>query len=177
MAGTGSSRTSRSTRTVVEVRAATASDEDGLAVLDRATWSPLSSPAPLPGERVKFFDEKTAPEDVLVAVEGGELAGYVRLGRGRLEASAHVAVVNGIAVDAARRRQGVGRALLEAVAAEARRRGARRLTLRVLASNEPARRLYEAAGFAVEGVLRGEFFLAGAYVDDLWMARELEQGS
>jgi ribosomal protein S18 acetylase RimI-like enzyme len=160
---------------VVDVRAATPSDEDALAALDRATWSWLSSPAPAPGEGRRFFDEKTKPEDVLVAVAGGEIAGYVRLGRATpLAASDHVATVNGIAVDPARRRQGVGRALIDAALAEAGRRGARRLTLRVLGSNEAARRLYEVAGFAVEGVLRGEFFLAGAYVDDVYMARELD---
>jgi ribosomal protein S18 acetylase RimI-like enzyme len=162
---------------VVDVRVAVASDEDALAALDRATWSWLSSPAPPPGEGWTFFGEKTKPEDVLVAVVGGEVAGYLRLGRPTpLAASDHVAMVTGIAVDPARRRQGVGRVLIDAAIAEARRRGARRLTLRVLGKNEPARRLYEAAGFAVEGVLRGEFFLAGAYVDDVFMAVELSGG-
>ena len=159
---------------MVEVRAATLSDEDALAALDRATWSWLSSPAPAPGEGWMFFDEKTKPEDVLVAVAGEEVAGYVRLGRATpLAASDHVAMVTGIAVDPARRRQGVGRSLIDAALAEARRRGARRLRLRVLGPNEAARRLYEAAGFTVEGVLREEFFLAGAYVDDVYMAHEL----
>ena len=36
--------------------------------------------------------------------------------------------------------------------------------------NERARRLYESAGFVVEGVLREEFFLEGRYVDDVLMA-------
>jgi RimJ/RimL family protein N-acetyltransferase len=43
----------------------------------------------------------------------------------------------------------------------------------VLETNTRARRLYEAAGFEVEGVLRDEFLLAGRYVDDLLMARDL----
>ncbi|HUY70782.1 MAG TPA: GNAT family N-acetyltransferase [Gaiellaceae bacterium] len=159
---------------MVDIRPATPSDEQALTELDRSTWSSLSSPAPAPGEGWRFFDEKTKPEDVLVATVGGEVAGYVRLGRATpLAASDHVAMVTGIAVDPARRRQGVGRALIDAALAEAGRRGARRLTLRVLGPNEAARRLYEAAGFAVEGVLREEFFLAGAYVDDVFMAREL----
>ena len=45
---------------------------------------------------------------------------------------------------------GAGRALVEAAVADARRRGARKLTLRVFAANAGARRLYEAAGFEVE---------------------------
>jgi ribosomal protein S18 acetylase RimI-like enzyme len=159
---------------VARVRAARASDEEALAAIDRATWSWLSSPGPAPGEDQPFFDERTDPTDVLVAVEHGEVAGYVRLGRAsRFASSDHVVTVNGIAVDPAWQQKGVGRALIDAAAAEARRRGARRLTLRVFAPNEAARRLYESAGFVVEGVLRGEFFLGGQYVDDISMALEL----
>ncbi|MYX40122.1 GNAT family N-acetyltransferase, partial [Streptomyces sp. SID89] len=63
------------------------------------------------------------------------------------------------------------RALLRAAREEARRQGARRITLRVLGHNTPARRLYESEGYAVEGVLPGEFLLEGAYVDDVLMGR------
>jgi ribosomal protein S18 acetylase RimI-like enzyme len=151
-------------------------DEDALAALDLATWNWLSSPAPKPepGSGWTFFDERTAPDDVLVALVEGEVAGYVKLIRAHpLAASEHVVKINGIAVDPGRRRGGVGRALLEAAVAEARARGARRLTLHVLAPNAAARRLYESAGFEVEGVQRGEFLLEGEYVDDVLMALDL----
>jgi ribosomal protein S18 acetylase RimI-like enzyme len=85
-------------------------------------------------------------------------------------------MVAGIAVSPERRRGGVGRALVDAAAAEAQARGARRLTLRVLGPNEGARRLYESAGFVVEGVQREEFLLDGAYVDDVLMALDLRAG-
>jgi len=142
-------------------------------VLDREAWTPFSSPGPL-DEAASFFDERTSHEDVLVAVLDGEVAGYVRLNRAsRFHSSDHVLTVNGIAVDPARQGRGVGRALIDAAIAEARRRHARRLTLRVFSPNERARRLYESAGFVVEGVLREEFFLDGRYVDDILMARVL----
>jgi len=64
--------------------------------------------------------------------------------------------------------------VLDAVVEEARARRCRRVTLRVLGHNAGARRLYETAGFAVEGILRGEFFLDGVYVDDVLMALELQ---
>jgi ribosomal protein S18 acetylase RimI-like enzyme len=67
----------------------------------------------------------------------------------------------------------VGRALLRAAREEARRQGARRITLRVLGHNTPARTLYESEGFVVEGILPGEFLLDGAYVDDVLMGRPL----
>jgi ribosomal protein S18 acetylase RimI-like enzyme len=159
---------------VLEVRSAASSDEESLAAIDRATWSWLTSPAPPPGKGWRFFDERTRPEDVLVALEDGEVAGYVRLAPvSPLESTSHVLQVNGIAVDPARQRRGVGRTLIDAAVGEARRRGARRLTLRVLGSNDGARRLYESAGFVSEGVLRAQFLLDGVYVDDVFMAFEL----
>ena len=160
----------------VETRPAEPLDEEALWRLDRANWSALSSPAPVPGPERPFFDEKTRPEDVLVAVVAGAIAGYVRLARKtKLAASDHVLAVKGIAVDPAYRRRGVGRALVDAAAREARTRGARRLTLHVLAHNEAAVALYESAGFVVEGVQREEFLLDGRYVDDVLMALDLSR--
>jgi ribosomal protein S18 acetylase RimI-like enzyme len=160
---------------VIEVRAPKPGDERALAALDRATWTTLTSPAPLPPEPdSRFFNEKIDIRDVLVAELDGQVAGYIRLGRVfPIAASDHVLMISGIAVDPAFQRRGVGRTLLDAAVAEARARGVRRLTLRVLAHNEAAVRLYEQGGFAVEGVLRGEFFLDGRYVDDLLMALDL----
>jgi RimJ/RimL family protein N-acetyltransferase len=160
----------------VEIRPADAADEAALAALDLATWTWLTSPAPRPdpGSGWTFFDERTSPPDVLVALVDGEIAGYVKLGRATpVAASDHVQMITGLTVGDEFRRRGVGRALLDAAILEARARGARRLTLRVLAPNEPARRLYESAGFVVEGVQRELFFLEGAYVDDVLMALEL----
>jgi len=142
--------------------------------IDRATWSTLTSPSPPPADGAPFFGTRTRPVDVLVAELGGAVAGYVAIRPPtELEASRHVQHVNGLAVDPALQGRGVGRALLEAAAAEAGRRGARRLTLRVLAPNVAARRLYESCGFVVEGVLSGEFHLDGRDVDDVLMARTL----
>jgi len=155
---------------VVEVRAAAAADEEALAVLDRAAWTPFSSPGPL-DEAEPFFNDRNPRDGVLVAVVDGEVAGYVRVQRAtRFRSSDHVLAVNGVAVDPARQGRGIGRALVDAAIVEARRRGARRLTLRVFSPNERARRLYKSAGFVVEGVLRDEFFLDGRYVDDVLMA-------
>jgi ribosomal protein S18 acetylase RimI-like enzyme len=158
----------------VEIRGAVPDDEEPLAGLDRAQWSTLTSPAPPPSPGQAFFGEGTAPEDVLVALVDDEVVGYVRLARAtRLPASDHVLQVRGLVVSSPLRRRGVGRALLAAAAAAARARGARRLTLRVLGHNDAARRLYESAGFVVEGILRGEFLLDGVWVDDVCMALDL----
>ncbi len=159
---------------MVTVRIARRDDERRLAALDRVTWSPAVAPAPLWPEDVDFF-EKDPPEDVLVAELDGAVVGYVRLRRPTaLPSHRHVLQVNGLAVDPAVQRRGLGRVLVAAAIEEARRRGARRLTVHVLATNHGARALYADCGFAVEGVRRGEFLLEGEYVDDVLMAVSLQ---
>ncbi|GGW21015.1 N-acetyltransferase [Streptomyces capoamus] len=157
------------------IRTARPADEEDLAVLDRATWSTLHAVAPRPQPPYPpFFDERHRPEDFLVAEAGGRLLGYIRLVPPTpLPSNAHVLAVQGFAVAEEARGRGVGRALIRAAVAEARRRGARRLTLRVLGHNTPARALYASEGFAVEGVLPQEFLIDGRYVDDVCMGRAL----
>ncbi|MFF7973822.1 GNAT family N-acetyltransferase [Streptomyces sp. NPDC007905] len=157
------------------IRIALPADEEELALLDRAAWSALHSvqPAPRP-PYPPFFDERHLPQDYLVAVLDRRVVGYIRLVRvSALPAHAHVRQIQGLVVSDEARGKGVGRALVRAAIEEARGRGARRLTLRVLGHNTPARALYESEGFVVEGVLPEEFLLEGKYVDDVVMGRFL----
>ena len=118
--------------------------------------------------------ERYGAANVLVAVDGDEVLGSLLLGPWTsLESSRHVLEVKGLAVDPARQGEGVGSALLDAAIARAREQGMRRLVLRVLSGNAPARRLYESRGFEVEGARREAFLLEGAYVDDLMMGLDL----
>lgn len=157
------------------IRMATLDDEEPLGRLDRATWSTLHAVQPRPEPPyAPFFDERHLPEDHLVAELDGRLVGYIRLRPPTaLACNAHVRQIQGLAVAEEARGHGVGRALVRAARDEARRQGARRIALRVLGHNVPARALYESEGFAVEGVLPGEFLLDGAYVDDVLMGRAL----
>ncbi|MFG2596717.1 GNAT family N-acetyltransferase [Streptomyces sp. NPDC048462] len=162
------------------VRLSAASDEAALGELDRATWSTLHAVSPRPQPPyAPFFDDAHRPLDFLVAevrdaAGGTRLAGYTRLVPPTpLACNAHVRQIQGLAVADWARGRGIARALLRAATAAARDQGANRMTLRVLGHNAPARALYESEGFAVEGVLPGEFFLAGRYVDDVLMGRSL----
>ncbi|MFF9805469.1 GNAT family N-acetyltransferase [Streptomyces coeruleorubidus] len=159
----------------LRIRTAVPDDGEGLALLDRLAWSHLHAVTPRPQPPYPpFFSERHTPEDCLVAELGDRLAGYLRLGFPTpAEANRHVRQIQGLAVSEEARGRGVGRALVRAAVDEARRRGARRLTLRVLAHNTPARGLYEAEGFMVEGILPEEFLLDGTYVDDVLMGRSL----
>jgi [ribosomal protein S18]-alanine N-acetyltransferase len=88
----------------------------------------------------------------LVAQIGGALVGYA----GLLTAGT-TADVQTIAVAERSQRDGVGALLLEALVAEARRRGCEALLLEVRAANEPALALYRKFGFAELGVRRGYY--------------------
>ncbi|MCQ9185741.1 GNAT family N-acetyltransferase [Streptomyces sp. IBSBF 2953] len=157
----------------LRIRAALPDDEEALAAVDRVTWSPLHAVMPRPQPPYDpFFDERHVPGDYLVAALDGRAVGYLRLvAPTSLACNAHVRQIQGLAVLDEARGRGVARALLRAAVEETRRQGARRLTLRVLGHNAPARGLYESEGFVVEGVLPEEFLLDGKYVDDVFMGR------
>jgi ribosomal-protein-alanine N-acetyltransferase len=98
-----------------------------------------------------------------------EAAGFV-LGRVILDEAELLT----LAVDPAARRQGAGRRLLAAFAAEAAARGATRVFLEVASGNMAARALYAGAGWAEAGRRRGYYQGAGGAADDaLILARAL----
>lgn len=71
-----------------------------------------------------------------------------------------------LAVDPARRRQGLGRTLLRDFEAEAQRRGAERAFLEVAASNRAAARLYQASGYRQTGVRKRYYRLSGGQAEN-----------
>jgi ribosomal protein S18 acetylase RimI-like enzyme len=87
---------------------------------------------------------------VLVAELEGRVVGYAYAG---LEGTDYMALrgpagaLYDIVVDPARRRGGIGRALLEAAVAELRARGAPQVVLSTAEGNVAAQRLFRASGF------------------------------
>ncbi|MFG2694198.1 GNAT family N-acetyltransferase [Kitasatospora sp. NPDC051984] len=156
------------------IRPAAEQDEQAIRALDHATWSTLSEVAPKGAADAPVFDQQHPPEQYLLAELDGHIVGYIRqLQEIPLASSAHVRQIQGLAVHPEARGRGIGDALITAACDAARTAGARRMTLRVLSHNAPARRLYERNGFQVLGVLPEHFLLDGAYVDDVWMGRAL----
>jgi len=150
------------------IRPARVDDAVAIAALDDVTWSFDVTPSPR-------SSVPSSIDGMLVAEDGGEIVGYVAVGRAtRLESNRHVADIRGLAVAPDHQGRGLGRALVQAALDAARERGARKVTLRVLGPNTAARALYESCGFVVEGVRRDEFFLDGRYVDDVLMALPLD---
>ena len=152
------------------IRPATEADAPALRALDDEIWSYLHSPVPR-------SDTPFDTAGVLVDERDGEVAGYVKIGDlWPIDSVRHVRELKGLAVGPRFRGQGVARALIAAAIEHARAAGARKLTLRVLGHNKPARDLYASCGFEVEGNLRGLFLLGGDYVDDILMSIDLTGG-
>jgi ribosomal protein S18 acetylase RimI-like enzyme len=160
------------------VRNGRAADAADMAAIDTIAWSPRSGfPSVYSSRRRSYFGPDRLPDTYLVAEVGQAVAGFLRLATPTpLPENAHVLEVSALAVHPDYRRSGVGSALLSAAVQHGRSRGARKLSLRVLDTNEAAVALYERNGFQREGVLRAEFIIDGAYVDDVIMARYLDPG-
>jgi L-phenylalanine/L-methionine N-acetyltransferase len=110
---------------------------------------------------------------VLVAeAEDGRVVGRLSIARDQHPSSRHVADV-GLMVDAAYRRRGIGRALLEAAVEWARTAEIRKLELHVFPWNEAAIRLYEEFGFVREGLRKGHYRQGDEYVDAILMAYDV----
>ena len=99
-----------------------------------------------------FWNELANGNFYLVAEADGRIVGYAGLSVADSEAW-----VQNIAVRRESQRHGIGRRLLEALLAEAARRGTPTVLLEVAIDNEPAQRLYAEYGFDTVGVRRGYY--------------------
>jgi ribosomal-protein-alanine N-acetyltransferase len=133
----------------VRLRSMTVADLDVLVPLEQMmfgaeAWSRTSYLEELSDTELRYY---------LVAESAqGEL-----LGDAGLLAIAETAQILTIGVLPAARRAGVGRLLVRAMVAEARRRHAEEVLLEVRVDNVAARALYEAEGFVVIGQRRGYY--------------------
>lgn len=118
----------------------------------------LALEARFPGDRLsprQFRHHLRNPRACLrVLACGSELAGYALLLRRQ---GSRLARLYSIAIDPARRGQGLGARLLRDIEVQARRGGASALRLEVRFDNAAAIRLYEAAGYRRFGQRQGYY--------------------
>jgi RimJ/RimL family protein N-acetyltransferase len=158
----------------VTLRARTPEDVDVLFRLaaDLATWEERGPSSPAPLTRAEY-DAKLAhdaedPDAVRFVVEAGGVAvGSVGLFASD-ELARHAEI--GIALVPEARGRGIGTAAIAQMVEFAFvRRNLRRLHLQAIASNLGAIRVYEKAGFVVEGHQREHAWVRGAYEDIVLM--------
>lgn len=102
--------------------------------------------------------------EVLVALEA---AGSDVLGHLQLVGDGEALEIKSMAVIAARRGEGIGRALVEAAIAGCRARGAWRLTVSTAAADTGNLRFYQRQGFRMLRIVRDAFGPATGYAADL----------
>jgi ribosomal protein S18 acetylase RimI-like enzyme len=173
--------------TAVTVRPLGAADLDAYKALRDKTLEafPLAFTSDAPTERGKPAQaylarlgpasaDETGGHFTLGAWTQGDLIGAISCERESRIKVAHTAHIVGMMVGGAQQGRGVGRNLLDACIARARRTsGLELLTLSVTDGNTPAIRLYERLGFVRYGRLPRAICVAGAYHAKLHMVLDL----
>ncbi|MGA8382328.1 MAG: GNAT family N-acetyltransferase [Stellaceae bacterium] len=126
-------------------------------------------------EPLSWFAERLGGATVFGGFDGPDLLGIVGFFIKRGAKEGHKGVLWGMYVRATARKTGLGRRLAEAVIDHARER-VEILQLRVVAGNEPARRLYARLGFVEYGIEKNSLKQDGRYWDEVLMAKPLAAG-
>ena len=129
------------------VRPMTLGDLDGVMAVEQESFL-------TPWSRSAFEEElvKNRLARYLVALDADSIVGYA--GTWLVINEAHV---TNVAVHAGRRREGIGRLLMEALMQMARDAGMESMTLEVRVSTEAAKTLYQQLGFVSAGVRKNYY--------------------
>lgn len=112
---------------------------------------------------------------VLVADDGGAVAGYAYAGTFRARAAYRPTVEHAVYVDPQRHRGGIGRRLVEALAERCRAAGFRCMVAVVGDSaNQRSIDFHRSLGFEVSGILRGVAWKFGRALDIVMLQRRLD---
>lgn len=114
---------------------------------------------------------------VLVAELGGEVVGFARIGEYSDRCVYEGVGEHAVYVARAARGRGIGRALLDAVAGEAARRGYYKLTSRIFVENAASLAAHRAAGFREVGIQRRHGRLEGEWKDCVLVERLVGEAS
>ena len=163
----------------MKIRAATEADLTGMfAIYDEEVLhgtATFDTQPKTPAERLAWFrDDGEGRYPILVADDGGAVAGWGRLYPWSNRRAYARTAENAVYVHPQHRGRGVGRALLAELLRLAPERGVALVIARVVEGNAGSRALHEALGFQTLGVMRrcGEKF--GRLLDVRLMDRHLD---
>ena len=126
--------------------------------------------APSEADARKFVENNLENGNpMMVALVGKDVVGWCDIRRDLFPARAHRGTL-GMGLLSEWRGRGLGRRLLDATLAQARRFGFIRVELDVYADNARAIALYERAGFKREGLMRDASLIDGVFRDAIMMA-------
>lgn len=111
---------------------------------------------------------------ILVAEYRGAVVGSLEIVRGSLTKNRHTATL-AMAILPSYRGRGIGTELMESAHAWAEAVGIDKLCLSVFSTNIAAISLYQKMGYEIEGARVGQFWIRGALVDELLMARGISR--
>jgi len=137
---------------VIELRPVAREDVDTLFTLDQICFQPGIAYS---RAELKFFLFHPAGISLVAADEGG-IAGFA-IAETRMHHGQPVGHIVTIDVDPSRRRQGVGRLLMDAVMEGCREAGVSRLQLEVAVDNDGGVAFYKELGFSPAGRIRGYY--------------------
>src|SRR5918993_516410 len=114
---------------------------------------------PMPIEKFSPIFENVLFTGTLYVIESGnEVIGSYRLIR-KSDRQAHTVYLGGFVVKSTMKGKGIGLQMLEQIKKDAGPAGIKRIELTVDMDNQPAIRLYQKAGFAIEGHIRKSYKL------------------
>ena len=164
----------------MQVRDATAADAEAIAriynegIEDRVAT--LETERRDAAERASWLAARGERHPVLVAEDENGLAGWASLNPFSPRPAYRFVADFSVYVERSARGSGVGRALLAALIAEARRLGYHKLVLAAFPFNAAGTALYRRAGFREVGVYREQGVLDGRWVDTVVMELLLDDG-
>ena len=163
-------------------RRAGTDDSEAIYVFGRQLLSETSLMLLHPDERAKSVDDmrfvikrfQEMPRHFLVNAWDGDICvGEALCMGGQFERNKHAGRV-GVGVLASHYGKGVGKGLMQEIERVAKENDISRLDLTVMSHNERAHRLYLSMGYKYEGVNRHSLFVDGDWVDEIMMAKLLD---
>ncbi len=163
-------------------RRAGTDDTEAIYVFGRQLLSETSLMLLHPDERAKSVDDmrfviqrfNEMPRHFLVNAWDGDICvGEALCMGGQFERNKHAGRV-GVGVLASHYGKGVGKGLMQEIERVAKENDISRLDLTVMSHNERAHRLYLSLGYKYEGVNRHSLSVDGDWVDEIMMAKLLD---
>lgn len=109
---------------------------------------------------------------LLIAEENNKIVGFLSVERGIPKRIKHTGyIVIGIRKDF--QKQGIGTRFFKELELWAKENSITRLELTVMCHNEAGKRLYERAGFTVEGIKKNSMIVNEKYIDEFYMCKLL----